>query len=248
MKLTNQNKTDLLEIVIAMAMFLLIVVIYVPLAIWAEEDYYEKESRHRMQNLFDLEIFYSQLVGEYNLNFFDMVDLVNATRDSMVADSLFLGSQTIYLNGNEFIVDVPESFGFEYDTTFGIKSFRRDTVLDTTLQIAVYSEDLGRDDTSFIRKVELEDYEAMDHYVGVVNEEPIKRVEAVEYYKTHIPDSTTYFCPLTEKSFEMELADDGTSLKVSSPIKDIIKQSRYFLFSFKAKSHGIIQDGTRSWD
>ncbi|GIR89031.1 MAG: hypothetical protein CM15mP87_05230 [Candidatus Neomarinimicrobiota bacterium] len=49
-------------------------------------------------------------------------------------------------------MDVDESFGFEYDTTFGIKSFRKDTVLDTTVQIVLFSEELGRNDTSFIQK------------------------------------------------------------------------------------------------
>ena len=59
MELTQQNKSDLLEIAIVLAMFFLIVVIYVPVAIWEEETYFEKESRYRMQNLYDVETFYS---------------------------------------------------------------------------------------------------------------------------------------------------------------------------------------------
>ena len=49
--MNQQNKSDALEILIILAMFLLILVIYVPVAIWEEETYYEKESRYRMQNL-----------------------------------------------------------------------------------------------------------------------------------------------------------------------------------------------------
>ena len=71
MQLTQQNKTDLLEVVIILALFFLIVVIYVPVAIWEEEAYYEKESRYRMQNAYDIESFYSRLTGEYNPNFLE---------------------------------------------------------------------------------------------------------------------------------------------------------------------------------
>ena len=102
MELTQQNKTDLLEVVIILAMFFLIVVIYVPVAIWEEENYFEKESRYRMQNVYDVESFYSRLTGEYNPNFLEAMSVVNATRDSAVADSLFIGEQLVVLSGKEF--------------------------------------------------------------------------------------------------------------------------------------------------
>jgi len=248
MNLSQQNKTDLLEIAIILAMFFLIIVIYVPVAIWEEESYFKKESRYRMQNLYDIEVFYSTLTGEYNPNFLEAMNLVNATRDSAVADSLFIGEQEISLEGKAFSVDVGESFGFEYDTTFGLKSFRRDTVLDTTVQIVLYAEDLGRNDTSFIRKKDLEGYKADENFISVVKEEPMARVEAVEYYKTYLPDSSTYFCPLTNKPYQMEIDETGTSLIVASPIEETIKEPRYLLFSFKANSHGIIKDGQKSWE
>jgi len=248
MELTQQNKTDLLEIVIVLAMFFLIVVIYVPVAIWEEEDYYEKESRYRMQNVYDIESFYSRLIGEYNPNFIEAMSVVNATRDSTVADSLFIGEQYVRLSGKEFFVDVDESFGFEYDTTFGIKSFRKDTVQDTTVQIAVFAEDLGRNDTSFIRKKDLQGYLDSDNFLGIVKEEPLERVEAIEYYKTFIPDSTTYFCPLTNDEYVIEISEDGTDLIVSSPIVDPIIESHYLIFSFRAASHGAIRGGRKSWE
>ena len=229
MELTQQNKTDLLEVVIILAMFFLIIVIYVPVAIWEEEEYYQDLSRYRMQNVYDIESFY-------------------ATRDSAIADSLFIGEQNVRLNGKEFFVDVDESFGFEYDTTFGIKSFRKDTVLDTTVQIVLFSEELGRNDTSFIQKKNLLGYKENDSFIDVVKEEPIKRVEAIEYYKTYIPDSTTYFCPLTNNQYVMEISEDGTDLMVTSPIEDPIIESHYLIFSFKAVNHGVIMGGRKSWE
>ena len=246
--LTKQNKTDLLEIAIIFSMFLLIVVIYVPVAIWEKESFYERESRQRMQNMYDVESFYSQLTGEYNPNYLEALSVVNATRDSTVSDSLFIGEQKIVLFGKEFSVDVTESFSFEYDTTFGIKSFRKDTISDTTLQIAVFSKELGRNDTSFIRKKDLSLYNQNDDFISVVNEEPLIRVEAVEYYKTYLPDSLTYFCPLTNKPYLLQINNEGSELSVSSPIEEIIIEPRYLIFAFRAGSHGVIQGGRKSWE
>ncbi len=248
MQLTQQNKSDLLEVVIILALFFLIVVIYVPVAIWEEETFYEKESRYRMQNAYDIESFYSRLTGEYNPNFLEALSVVNAARDSTIADSLYIGEQSILLEGKEFFVDVDESFGFEYDTTFGIKSFRKDTVQDTTLQVVIFSEDLGRNDTSFIRKKDLGSYQSNDNFVGITREEPMERVEAIEYYKTFIPDSTTYYCPLTSDNYIMEISDDGSELMISSPIQDPVVESHYLLFSFRAMNHGVIKGGRRSWE
>jgi len=248
MQLTQQNKSDLLEVVIILALFFLIVVIYVPVAIWEEETFYEKESRYRMQNAYDIESFYSRLTGEYNPNFLEALSVVNAARDSTIADSLYIGEQSIMLEGKEFFVDVDESFGFEYDTTFGIKSFRKDTVQDTTLQVVMFSEDLGRNDTSFIRKKDLGSYQSNDNFVGITREEPMERVEAIEYYKTYIPDSTTYYCPLTSDNYIMEISDDGSELMISSPIQDPVVESHYLLFSFRAMNHGVIKGGRRSWE
>ena len=84
--MNQQNKTDLLEIFIILAMFLLIVVIYVPVAIWEDEEYYKKESRYRMQNLYDVESFYSRIIGEYNPSYLEALSVVNAVRDSTIAD------------------------------------------------------------------------------------------------------------------------------------------------------------------
>ena len=248
MKLSQQNKTDFLEIAIILAMFFLIIVIYVPVAIWEEEAGFRKESRYRMQNLYDVEEFYSRLTGSYNPNFLEAMTLINAARDSVVADSLFIDEQQITIGGKVFIVDIGESFEFEFDTTFGFKSFRKDTVNDTTVQIALYAEDLGRIDTSYIRKKDLSGYESDENFIEIVKVEPMKRVEAIEYYKTYLPDSSNYYCPLTNIPYQMEIGEDGASLKVSSPIKETIKESRYLLFSFKANSHGIIKDGQQSWD
>ena len=94
----------------------------------------KKKNFHKAKQLY-------QEILDSNPNFLEAMSVVNATRDSAIADSLFIGEQLVKLRGKEFLVDVDESFGFEYDTTFGIKSFRKDTLLDTILQISIFSHE-----------------------------------------------------------------------------------------------------------
>ena len=198
----NQNKlSDLLELAMVLAFLFLIFVIYVPVSIWAEENDYEKRSRFNMQNIYDIEVFYEQLTGSYSPNFFEAMHVVNSARDSLLGDSLYVGEQSLTLFGRQYNVDIYETFGFNYDTTFGFKSYRRDTILDTTVQIIMYSQELGRNDTSFTQKKYLNTYMEDPNFVEKLSEEPLKRVELVEYYKTFLPDSSTYSCPLTTKPY-----------------------------------------------
>ena len=248
MKINKERSADLLEVGMVAALVLLVIVIYVPIAIWEEEKIFKTESRFRMQNLYDLEVFYEQLTGNYNPNILEAMNIVNAVRDSVVADSLYAGEQTITLFGKNYNVDVAGSFEFEYDTTFGFKRYRRDTILDTTLKIVMYSNELARHDTSFTQKKYLNDYTSDPNFVSIIGEEPVERVELVEYYQTFLPDSSTYICPLTGKNYTVSIDNDKKGLRVASPITATYKEPRYLLFSFKSNSHGIINDGNRSWD
>ena len=244
MKFTDNNKNDFLELIIIFSIFLLIVVIYVPVAIWEEEEGFQRESRYRMENLYNVQSFYKRIIGDYNSNFFEAMNVINAARDSTLADSLFTGEMKINLNNLTFNVMIDETFSFEYDTTFGLKAFRKDTVLDTTLQISFYSEELARYDTSFIRRKDEKKYSDRTEY-KLLKQESTKRVEAIEYYDTYIPDSSLHICPLSNKPYNIEIFDDA--ITVSSPI-ELIEEDRYMLFTFKATNHGFIKDGRKSWD
>ena len=247
----NQNKlSDLLELAMVLAFLFLIIVIYVPVSVWAEEREFEKRSRFNMQNIYDIEMFYEQLTGSYSPNFFEAMNVVNSARDSLLGDSLYVGEQSLILFGRQYNVDINETFGFNYDTTFGFKSYRRDTIFDTTVQIIMYSQELGRNDTSFTQKRHLNNYMEDPNFIDKLNEEPLKRVELIEYYKTYIPDSSTYGCPLTDKSYMISIDNENKKLKVVSPInrKNPYKDPRFLIFSLKSNGHGEINDGNRSWD
>ena len=247
----NQNKlSDLLELAMVLTFLFLIIVIYVPVSVWAEEREFEKRSRFNMQNIYDIEMFYEQLTGSYSPNFFEAMNVVNSARDSLLGDSLYVGEQSLILFGRQYNVDINETFGFNYDTTFGFKSYRRDTILDTTVQIIMYSQELGRNDTSFTQKRHLNNYMEDPNFIDKLNEEPLKRVELIEYYKTYIPDSSTYGCPLTDKSYMISIDNENKKLKVVSPInrENPYKDPRFLIFSLKSNGHGEINDGNRSWD
>ena len=247
----NQNKlSDLLELAMVLAFLFLIIVIYVPVSVWAEEREFEKRSRFNMQNIYDIEMFYEQLTGSYSPNFFEAMNVVNSARDSLLGDSLYVGEQSLILFGRQYNVDINETFGFNYDTTFGFKSYRRDTIFDTTVQIIMYSQELGRNDTSFTQKRYLNNYMEDPNFIEKLKDEPLKRVELIEYYKTYIPDSSTYGCPLTDKSYMISIDNENKKLKVVSPInrENPYKDPRFLIFSLKSNGHGEINDGNRSWD
>ena len=50
--------SDLLELGIVVAFLFMIVCIYVPRAIWDEEEFYQNKSHFNMENLFDAQNFY----------------------------------------------------------------------------------------------------------------------------------------------------------------------------------------------
>lgn len=239
--------SDFLELLIVLAMVFLIITIYVPRAIWDEEDVFQRESRYRMKNVFKVESFYNLLTGSYTEDALWALSVVNAVRDSLTADTTFLGDQTIGIEPGSILVSIPRGYDVEYDTSFGFLKSRRDTVIDTTVTIVMYSEDISRNDTMFIRKKELPGMQSSENFVSLIEETPTERVELVNYYDSYMPDSSMFFCPLTRDIFEVSLQEDKT-LRVASPIDYVYKEGRYFLFSFRAYNHGYIDDGTYSWD
>ena len=62
-----------------------------------------------MGNLYDIESFHKTLTGEYTENFHEAMNLVNATRDSVVADSLFIEEQSIEIY-KKYLVDIYDNF------------------------------------------------------------------------------------------------------------------------------------------
>ena len=170
---------DYLEVITFFLFILILLVIYIPSLIWEEEDMYKEESRFRMQTVYNVENFHNILTGSYQPDGKKAVTLVNAVRDSVMADSTFLGEQTVKLNGEEFLVDVPKGFDVEYDTTFGLRRISKETIIDTTVTILMMSEETGMEDTVYVQKKNLFDAQQDPMFIGIVEEAAFERVETV---------------------------------------------------------------------
>lgn len=242
----SQHKADLIELVIVLAIVFLIITIYVPVAIWADEDHFEDLSHSRMENVNSIERFYAQLTNEYNQNGYEAMHIINAVSDSVTADSNYVGEQKLNLLGKVIDVNVPAGFGVEFDTTFGFHKFKRDTLSDTTATVIMYSEELSRNDTIYVQKKEVVVLQEDPAFREVIAEEPLEIIAVESYYDKYQPDSTQFFCPVTELPYKLGFENDG--FRVDSPIEDTFVKHKYVVFAFKADNHGYIEDGEASWD
>ncbi|RMF08607.1 MAG: hypothetical protein D6762_05350 [Candidatus Neomarinimicrobiota bacterium] len=229
------------------AFIFLVISIYVPVEIWKEEDHYADKSHFYMENIFHAEEFYKRLTGEFNPDAKWAVQVVDAIRDSLTADSTYLNDQVLHLKGKSLPVTVPEGYDAEFDTTFGFRKTRRDTILDTTVTLLVFDPEINRVDTVYIQKRELKKYRDDPNLREILAETPMTRVEVNTYYDSYLPDTNMLYCPLTGKPYQVTISEDG-NFRVSSPIEGVYKEPRYGIFSFKAKNHGYIEDGVRSWE
>jgi hypothetical protein len=216
--------------------------------IWEEEAEAAETARFNIQTVHDVEYFYKMLTNKYESDGLWAMNVVNAVRDSVLADSTYLGERNFELTGENISVNIPDGFDVEYDTTFGFLKTRRDTVIDTIHTVVMYSEELSRNDTSFVSKRDLSLLMLEQGFISDLGYETKQRSEVVSYYDSYTPDSSNFYCPLTNEKISVKIKDDGDVLRISSPIEGIYNEGRYMLFSFKTRNHGYIEDGSRSWD
>ena len=248
-KLSKRHfRSDLLELFIILSFIFMIITIYVPKAIWEEEADKKDQSRFNMQNVFDVESFYNTLTDSFNIDGIWAINLINAVRDSIMADSTYLNDRILSLNGKDVAVNIPKGFDVDFDTTFGFPKVRRDTIIDTTHTVVMYLEELARNDTIFVQHKKLAEYETNPNFVASIARESKERSELTNYYDSYQPEVSMLSCPLTKELYKITVTDDKSSVRVASPITELYKERRYLIFSFKANNHGYINDGLRSWD
>jgi len=247
-EIKRKQYSDLIELSIVLAFLFMIITIYVPSAIWVEEVTAAEGARFNIQTVHDVEYFYKILTDGYEENGLWAMNVVNAVRDSVMADSTYLGERNFELAGESVNVIIPEGYDVEFDTTFGILKTRRDTLIDTIHTVVTYSEEMFRNDTSFVSKEDLPAVMIEEGFIANLGFETKQRSEVVSYYDSYMPDSSNFYCPLTGEIIVVRLKEEGEVLRVASPIEGVYSEGRYLLFSFKTRSHGYIEDGSRSWD
>jgi hypothetical protein len=247
-EIKRKQYSDLIELSIVLAFLFMIITIYVPSAIWVEEVTAAEGARFNIQTVHDVEYFYKILTDGYEENGLWAMNVVNAVRDSVMADSTYLGERNFELAGESVNVIIPEGYDVEFDTTFGILKTRRDTLIDTIHTVVTYSEEMFRNDTGFVSKEDLPTVMIEEGFIANLGFETKQRSEVVSYYDSYMPDSSNFYCPLTGEIIVVRLKEEGEVLRVASPIEGVYSEGRYLLFSFKTRSHGYIEDGSRSWD
>lgn len=236
---------DILELGILAALIVFMAVIYIPRAIWAEEEDIQEESRFRMETVYDVLTYYGRLTGQKTTNAAWALAVVNAARDSSTADSTFLGTRKIILADGDAQIDMYKGFPSSYDTTFGFLRTRKDTLLDTVLTVVLYNVVESTNDTSFVRPEQIGPYFDDSLFVGIADTTLSSHVEVVSYYESFMPDLSMLYCPLTNRLYIVETGED--QLKVESPIEGSYAEPRFWVFSFRANSHGKIENGEKSW-
>ena len=248
--LPNELASVILDWGVVSAVAVLVVVIYVPKAIWAEEDLARDESRRRMTIIQATEDFYRTIRDSYTTDGPFLFKLISQTHDSLVGDTTFIGEQIIYVDGSPYAVDIPKILLIQMDTTFTVSRTVRDTMLDTTYAVALWNKERSVEDTVYING---------SKGLGVLMDSPAYMRTTDTSYGSHtelLNDYAWFRYRLTEDllknpvsglPYEIKLDSTGTVLTIAFPESDLNEQRRYLFFKFKALDHGEIVDSKPSW-
>ena len=240
----------ILDWFIVFAIAILMVVIYVPKGIWAEEDAYRNESRRRMQILQDTQEFYRSIGASYASDGRLLIQLVSQAHDSLIADTTFVGEQIIHIDGQPFEVDIPEGIWMQMDTTFSVGREMRHEVLDTTYTITLWNMEEARYDTIYRNGiVSLKAIMGDTTFSEVLDTTYGSHSEVYTDYtwnRFRLKEAFLH-CPVTQLPYAITIDSTGNAVTISSPIEDAYYENRYLLFKFRAEDHGEIVDGEATW-
>ena len=144
------KKVEILDWGIIFSFIVMMIVIYIPLSIWEEEEKYKNESRKRMEIIVNAQEFYKELTGQYTDNGQELFRLVESAIDSTIADSLFFGKQSIEIGEKTNNVDISKGFLNRADTTFSIGVKRKKVVIDTIYTVEMNNEETNGIDTAYV--------------------------------------------------------------------------------------------------
>ncbi len=248
--LPRRNAILILDGLVVIVAVVLMMVIYVPKRIWAEEEMYRTESRRRMQIIQDAEDFYSTIRSNYTTDGDILFKLVSQTHDSLIADTTFTGLQIIHVDGSPYRVNIPEFLSYQMDTTFSVGRQLRQEVLDTTYTITLWNNERAANDTIFLSGSSGLAQVKLDTAFGeVLGSSYSSHNEVYTDYKWNRfrLESELLACPVTRKLSIISFDSTKIELTIASPIVDEYVESRYLVFKFRAKNHGEIVGGDPSW-
>jgi len=182
------KKIGVLDWLIFFSIIILIIMVYVPLNVWSEENHYKKMRRDRMKNIASAEDFFYEITGKYTTDINELFPLVEAAMDSLISDSTFTGKQIINLDGKIYDVMLDESFHVRVDTTYSEAEVIKAIEIDTLFKIGIKNEDnLSLIDTIWTNSINLKNYTSnsnfVDTYVTHYENNNGDMIEVEEFFK-----------------------------------------------------------------
>ena len=199
------KQIGVLDWFIFFSILILITVVYVPLSVWDEENHYKKIRRERMKHIANAEDFYYELTSTYTTDINELTALVEAAMDSLIADSTFIGKQSIHLNNNIYEVTMDESFHTRVDTTFSFPEIIKTINIDTLYKIGVINEDNSNlIDTLWTNTTTFDIYRNSPNYV--------------EQYPTHYENEMGMIIDVDEYDSTIHINYDVKTMKIAERI------------------------------
>ncbi len=254
-KQKNNKKIGILDWLIFFAVIVMFIMVYIPQSIWIEEDTFKKQRRQRMKIISQAADFYYELTGEYTIDHNELFSLVEASMDSLLADSLFIGKKNIYLNDKTYQVMLEPGFHTIIDTTFSVAENIKQEVTDTLYTIVMKNLEDGGSDTLLANSKNFNKYARDSLFVQILNIDYENRTENNSNYlrrKFHLENDLIY-CPISNdnknKKFILSIDSNGSNpmFKITSPLTPEDVERRYFLFKYYPGKEENITGGKKSW-
>ena len=246
------RKIGVLDWGIIFSILILFLIIYIPRSIWMEETEIRNDARQRMLDISNSQGFYYELTGKYSNGGEHLFELIEAAMDSLIADSTFIGSQSLNLSDGKYAINIERGFEVKVDTTFSDAVIMRKAKLDTIYTVGMKNEDSGGVDTLFVNVRDLKSFTEDEMFHSIFSSDTTSRTEIITDYmrkKYHLSNDRLY-CPITNEKFFFDIDESDSEnlvFTVSSPVPDDYTEPRFLVFQFEAGRHGSIKGGVTTW-
>tara|TARA_B110000438_G_C15775158_1_gene633716 strand:+ start:427 stop:1203 length:777 start_codon:yes stop_codon:yes gene_type:complete len=251
----HNKKIGVLDWLIFFSIIMMFVMVYVPQSIWAEEDKYKKIRREQMEIISQAEEFYYEVTGKYTIDHKELFSVLESAVDSLIADSLFIGRQSIKLNNKIYDVALNPGYHIVVDTTFSKLEKLKIEVEDTLYSIKVKNRQ-GGTDSIVVNSHTINKYKKDSTLIEIYDTISQSRIETQSNYmrrKFHLNESLIY-CPISlsnqNKKFILELVNGSNGqqqFKISSPLDAEDVEKRYLIFKYNPGKGEYILNGQKSW-
>ena len=207
-------------------------------------------SQWKMEQLWDAQRMYEKLTGYYDADMKGVLWFVSAVRDSILADSEYVGDQVIVYKGEEVSISVPKFWNTEYDTVFSRPYHAKDTNMVGVFTAVELNIETGSWDTVYLGENK-DRYKYSDTlWEGIIIDTTIDTIieNVIKYNEFNLVDSLMT-CPLTAEEYKVKVQGKNTdTVYIYSPVRNGYQDRKFFFFTYKDTGHGFIMNGEASWD